>query len=153
MRRLAAFLCASVFLFSAFAQASRSDSGAVVLTREQATLIEKELNAMRLEASLLRKQSESWKADSEAWRKKCEALEEKLTQALQTSESSEKSVIELTEIAKALRTQLDELRKEFNELNKSFLKRKRAEAFWRATAITAAVIAAGEGVSLWLLSR
>ena len=69
------------------------------------------------------------------------------------SESSEKSVIELTEIAKALRTQLDELRKEFNELNKSFLKRKRAETFWRAAAITAAVIAVGEGVGLWLLSR
>ena len=149
MRKFAAFFCASVFLFSAFAQASRSDSGAVVLTREQATLIEKELNAMRLEASLLRKQSESWKADSEAWRKKCEVLEEKLTQAFQMSENSEKSVIELTEIAKAL----DELRKEFNELNKSFLKRKRAETFWRAAAITAVVIAAGEGVGLWLLSR
>lgn len=127
---------------------SASCSGAVVLTLEQAAEIRSELNAMKSETVLLKKLSEESKADSEAWKRKCGILEERLAKASLRLANSESSLIELQEEVRTLRSLLDELKREFSELNKSYARQRKAVKFWRTAAVVSACAAVTEGVFL-----
>ena len=127
-----------------------SASDGVALTQAQVEEIRNELNAMRSETILLRNLSEGLKADSESWQDKCGKLEERLTKALQELGSSEKTVLELQEEAGTLRLLLEELRKEFAALNKSYSMQKKKNAFWRTAAIVSTLAAVIEGGIIWL---
>ena len=146
MKRISLFFVLQFFIWFLPLSALPSDSTTVVLTQDQVTKIRSELNAMKMETALLLKQSENWKADSLMWKNKCTELEEKLNRALQMSEISEKSVIELQEQVQILRTLLDELKKEFSELNKSFQKQKKKITFWRTVSAVLGTAVLTEGL-------
>ena len=129
---------------------SASESGSVTLSQEERKAILSELNAMKAETQLLRSLSEESKADSAEWQNKCARLEEKLTKASQELESSEKSVIELREEVRMLRSLLDELKKEFNALNQSYSRQKKKTSFWRTASIVLTLAAVIEGGIIWL---
>lgn len=139
-------LCCFAFCFCAWA----SDSGAVVLTSEQRTMIRQELSGMRSELNLLRTQSMLLQTDSLEWQNKCSLLEQKLTKASQDLENSEKSVIELAEQVRTLRGLLDELRSEYAALNQSCLRQKKAARFWRATTGVIILISVIEGAVIFV---
>src|SRR5574344_2106711 len=131
MKRTSLFFVLQFFIWFLPLSSLSSDSSEVVLTKEQVSQIRSELNAMRTEIALLLKQSESWKADSTLWKNRCRDLENRLQTALQMSESSAQSVIELQELVQILRITLAELKREFSELNKSYMRQKKKTVFWQ----------------------
>ena len=146
----------SCLLFSALLLcvcALAQESGSVELSSEQMKQIRSELNAIRNEANLLKMQSENLKADSAHWKSKCAELEEKLNLALQMSESSEASVIELQEQVRILRKVLAELRTEYDELSKSYMRQKKNTTAWMTTAIVLGAVAVTEGIFIFITNK
>lgn len=146
----------SCLLFSALLLcvcALAQESCLVELSSEQMKQIRSELNAIRNEANLLKMQSENLKADLAHWKSKCAELEEKLNLALQMSESSEASVIELQEQVRILRKVLAELRTEYDELSKSYMRQKKNAAAWMTTAIVLGAVAVTEGIFIFITNK
>lgn len=150
LRALKLSLCIPLLLCLNSPLFSQSAFGGVTLTQAQVAEIRAELNAMKEETSLLRNLSEESKADSKAWQGKCSQLEGRLTRALQELENSGKSVIELQEEVRMLRSLLEELRTEFAALNKSYSRQKKKTAFWRTATIVSTLAAVIEGGIIWL---
>ena len=139
-------LCYFAFCLCAWA----SDSGGAALTDAQKQAIRSELNSIRQELGLLRTLSRNLQTDSEAWRNKCSLLEKKLTSASQELENSGKSVIELQETVRTLRGLLEELKSDYDALNQSYMRQKKATRFRRTTAVIAILISVGGGLAHFL---
>ena len=123
------------------------------LSSPEVKSIRAELENMRLEVLSLRMSQEASLKDSKLLREKCTVLESRLQAALQTLESSETSVLELSREAESLRTQLQELRRLYSELSLSLTRQKKRTAFWTATAAVLGVAAVAEGAVIWIMCK
>ena len=123
------------------------------LSSPEVKSIREELEGMRLEVLSLRTSQEALRTDSKLLQEKCTALESRLQAALQTLESSETSVLELSREAENLRTQLQELKQLYNELTLSLTKQKKRTAVWTTTTAVLGVAVVVEGAVIWIMSK
>lgn len=102
------------------------------------------LENMKDEVQTLRAQSALWSESSKSLRGKCDQLEIELNEAALSWEKSEGKVLSLKREAERLMEQLEGLKQEYQELEKSCMKQRRKAAIWKGAAVVAVVVAAEE---------
>lgn len=135
-----------VFLYALYALLPALSQESVTLTSAQIAEIRNELDIMKRQVHMLKNLQIAQEANSSELEKKCTLLENALTEALQSLEKSEQSVIQSQKIVQTLKEQLEELRKEYRALAKSSAMRKKLVRELTVTIAIVAGIAITEGV-------
>ena len=151
MKRLKKMCC--VFLYALYALLPALSQESVTLTSVQITEIRNELDVMKRQVHMLKNLQIAQEANSSELEKKCTLLENALTEALQSLEKSEQSVIQSQKTVQTLKAQLEELRKEYRALAKSSAMRKKLVRGLTVTIAIVAGIAVTEGVIILAQSR